>query len=75
MPKENTGSKIIAIIGRKSDAEKAEKMIHDIGKELVENLELEVKIETCLHQALIGVDGKRVKELQGKDTNQYTAEQ
>ena len=49
-------------------------MINDLGKELNQNLELEVKIETNLHQALIGVDGKRVKKLQGKDTNQYTAE-
>ena len=67
MPKENTDSEIIAIIGKKADAEKARKMIRDIEKELVQISELEVKIETKLHQALIGAGGKRVKELQGED--------
>ena len=67
LPKENTDSEIIAIIGRKADAEKARKMIRDIEKELVQISELEVKIETKLHQALIGAGGKRVKELQGED--------
>ena len=66
LPKENTDSEIIAIIGRKEDAEKARKMIRDIEKELVTIVEDEVKIEVKLHQALIGSGGKRVKELQGK---------
>ena len=66
LPKEDTDSEIIAIIGRKQDAEKARKMIREIEKELVQIVEDEVKIETKLHQALIGAGGKRVKELQGK---------
>ena len=65
MPKENSDSEIIAIIGRKADAEKARKMIRDIEKDLVTIVEEEIKIEVKLHQALIGSGGKRVKELQG----------
>ena len=64
LPKENSDSEIIAIIGRKADVEKASKMIKAIEKELVSIVEEEVKIEVKLHQALIGAGGKRVKELQ-----------
>ena len=67
LPKENTDSENIAIIGRKADAEKARKMILDIEKELVQILELEVKIENKLHPALIGaLRYMPVKELQDK---------
>ena len=75
MPKENTDSEIITIIGKKADAEKARNMIHDIEKQL-QNYELKVKIESELHPGLVGNDdGLRVKKLQGRDTNQYIAEQ
>ena len=67
LPKENSDSEIIAIIGRKADVERASKMIKAIEKELVSIVEEEVRIETKLHQALIGAGGKRVKELQGED--------
>ena len=67
LPKENSDSEIIAIIGRKADVERASKMIKAIEKELVSIVEEVVKIEVKLHQALIGAGGKRVKELQGDD--------
>lgn len=67
LPKENTDSEIITIIGRKDDAEKARKEIRKIEKDLGEIEEMQVKVETKLHQALIGAGGKGVKKLQGDD--------
>lgn len=67
LPKEDTDSEIITIIGRKEDCEKARKEIRKIEKELGEIEEITVKIEIKLHQALIGAGGKSVKKLQGED--------
>lgn len=67
LPKEDTDSEIITIIGRKADCEKAQKEIRKIEKELGEIEETTVKIESKLHQALIGAGGKQVKKLQGDD--------
>ncbi|CAG5097692.1 Oidioi.mRNA.OKI2018_I69.XSR.g15189.t1.cds [Oikopleura dioica] len=61
LPKEDTDSEIITIIGRKADCEKAQREIRKIEKELGEIEEITVKIETKLHQALIGAGGKGVK--------------
>lgn len=67
LPKEDTDSEIITIIGRKADCEKAQREIRKIEKELGEIEETTVKIESKLHQALIGAGGKGVKKLQGDD--------
>jgi len=67
LPKQDSDSEIITIIGRKADAEKARKELRKIEKEHVEIEETTVKIETKLHQALIGAGGKGVKKLQGEN--------
>jgi len=67
LPKQDSDSEIITIIGRKADAERARKEIRKIEKDLVNIEEIQVKVETKLHQALIGAGGKAVKKLQGTD--------
>lgn len=63
LPSEGSDSDVIVISGKKSDVEKAEKMVKTFQDELISVVQVDIIIPAKIHNSIIGAKGRQIRQI------------